>query len=202
LTRRFEQIALLLALTVVLSSCAGVEVGPPAPGKGKVRGTVVAEGIAVPLEGAVVEGGGAKTTVGRDNTFAFSEIGQGKQYLVVEKKLPSGKIRRVLGVSTIFVADNPVEIRVRVRDASDVDAFCSDCHPPLKSVTRSDQKFRDIHVSGIAPKRAGKDTDLLSAEGKVTCESCHTAHRPTKYRWFGVADLKSGHFCNRCHGSR
>ncbi len=193
---------LLLGAAGMLPSCAPVAVKPPAavaPPEGKVRGVLVAQGVSVPLDGAVVEAGGKRATVTGGGAFAFPELEPGKQYLVVEKTFVSGSVRRILGVATIFVAENPIDLRITVRDATDVDVFCLDCHPPYGKVTRRDQKYRDAHPSGVVAQKARGDARLLDFRGRVTCESCHTAHRPGQFSLFGVGDIRKGAFCNRCH---
>ncbi len=193
-----------LVLAGALSSCAPVGVKPPtalAP-EGKVRGILVSQGVSVPLDGAVVEASGKKATVAAGGAFAFPDLEPGKHYVIVEKRFVSGSVRRILGVATIYVADNPVEIRIPVRDATDVDLFCLECHPPYGKVTRRDQKYRDAHPSGVVAKKARGDARLLDSKGRVTCESCHTAHRPGPYPLFGVGDLQQGAYCNRCHRSK
>ncbi len=204
---RFHAVApiLVLGCAGMLLSCAPVAVKPvpPAPPtEGKVRGLLVAQGVSVPLDGAVVEAGGKKTTVTGGGIFAFPDLDPGKQYVVVEKTFTSGSVRRILGVATIFVADNPVQIRIPVRDATDVDAFCLDCHPPYGKVTRRDQKYRDGHPSGVVAGKALGDKSLLDFQGRVTCESCHTVHRPGQFPLFGVGDIRKGSYCNRCHSSK
>ena len=189
-----------------LSACAPRVAAPPAapvppPAAGKVRGVAVPTGVAVPLEGATVTVGNRKAAVSADNSFSLGEVEAGKQHVVVEKSFPSGAVRRVLGVSTIFVADNPVEIRVPVRDATDLDAFCLECHPRLGKATRRDQKVRDAHPSGVVARNAVGDRALLDAKGRVTCESCHTVHAPGDFPLFGRGDIRKGPYCNRCHGS-
>jgi len=173
----------------------------PPPAVGKVRGVAVPTGVAVPIGGATVTAGNRKATVSADNSFYLEELEPGKQYVVVEKVFPSGEVRRVLGVSTIFVADNPVEIKVAVRDATDVDAFCLSCHPPLGKATRKDQKIRDAHPSGIFAVKALGDRSLLDPRGRVTCESCHTVHASGEYPLFGRGEIRKGAYCNRCHSS-
>ncbi len=203
---RFRVFALGLALGLagVLVSCGGavrppVEVAPP---EGKVRGVLVAQGVTVPLGGAVVEAGGKKATVTAGGAFAFPDLEAGKHYVVVEKTFTSGSVRRVLGIATIHVADNPVQIKVAVRDATDVDVFCLECHPPYGNVTRRDQRYRDAHPSGIVAKKALGDSSLLDFKGRVTCESCHTVHRQGQFPLFGIGDIGKGSYCNRCHGSK
>jgi len=158
-------------------------------------------GISVPIEGATVSVGARRGTVAADNSFSLGEVEPGKQHVVVEKLFPSGEVRRVLGISTIFVADNPVEIKVAVRNATDVDVFCLSCHPPLGKATRRDQKIRDAHPSGIVAVIAVGDRSLLDQGGRVTCESCHTAHGSGEQPLFGRGEIRKGAYCNRCHSS-
>ena len=157
-----------------------------------MRGLAVSSGISVPIEGATVSVGTRRGTIAADNSFSLGEVEPGKQHVVVEKVFPSGSVRRVLGISTIFVADNPVEIRVPVRDATDVDAFCLSCHPPMGKATRRDQKIRDAHPSGIVALKAVGDRSLLDQRGRVTCESCHTAHGSGEHPLFGRGEIRKG----------
>jgi len=204
---RYGIAAGLLALSLsLLASCAPREVlvTPPAPppSRAEVRGVAVLTGIDVPLEGATVTVGGRTATVTAGGAFSLSGVEAGKQHLVVEKTFPSGKIRRVLGVSTVYVSEAPLAVNVPVRDATDVDAFCLECHPPLGKARSREQKIRDAHPSGVAAKTAVGDRSLLDGQGRVTCESCHTAHRGGQYPLFGVGEIRKGSFCNRCHSSR
>ena len=197
----------LLALSLfLLASCAPREaVIPPAPppprGVG-VQGTVVPAGIDVSLEGATVTAGPRTAFVAAGGAFTLTGVPPGKRHLVVEKTFPSGKVRRVLGVSTIYVSDAPVAVNVTVRDATDVDAFCLECHPPLGKARSREQKIRDAHPSGVVAKTAVGDRSLLDGQGRVTCESCHSAHKEGEHPLFGVGEIKKGSFCNRCHSSR
>jgi predicted CXXCH cytochrome family protein len=86
-----------------------------------------------------------------------------------------------------------------MRDATDIDAFCSDCHPMLKNVTRKDQIYRDVHPSGIVPAKAAKPSGKFDDAGKVTCESCHAVHRPTGTPHFTLASYQDGKLCVQCH---
>jgi len=158
--------------------------------------------VSVPVEGATVSVGTRRGTVAGDNSFSLSGVEPGKQHVVVEKTFPTGAVRRILGISTIFVADNPVEIRVAVRDATDVDLFCLECHPPLGKAIRRDQKIRDAHPSGVVARNAVGDRALLDEKGRVTCESCHTPHRSGDFPGFGRGEILKGAYCNRCHSSR
>ncbi len=174
---------------------------PLLPETGKVRGRVLSEGLAVSLAGAKVRLGAEESMVKSDGTFILPGETPGKQSLVIEKRFGSGPVRRVLGVAIVYISENPVAVLVKARDATDVDVFCSDCHPPYKKVTRKDQVFRDIHVSGVPAKRALSDPSLLDATRRITCESCHTVHQPRGFPFFGIDNVRSGVFCNRCHGS-
>ena len=88
--------------------------------------------------------------------FSLPPLSPGKQFLVAEKRFPSGSVRRLMGVATIYVSETPIEVRIRMRDATDIDSFCSDCHPQMKNVTRKDQIYRDVHPSGMKPVKAKK----------------------------------------------
>ena len=207
MTRRGRKRILVVASALLAAwgcSCARAPVlvkGPPLLESGKIRGRIISDGVAVALGGATARIGNEESLVKNDGTFFLPGETPGKQSLVVEKRFDSGPVRRVLGVSVVYVSENPVDVQVRARDATDVDAFCSDCHPPYKKVTRKDQIYRDIHVSGVPAKRALTDPSLLDATGRITCESCHTVHQPKGFPFFGVDNLRSGAFCNRCHGS-
>lgn len=192
----------LLALGAFSCARAPVSVKAPAlPEGGKVRGRVVSEGISVPLGGAKIRVGNEESVVRGDGTFFLPGEALGKQSLVVEKRFDSGPVRRILGVSVVYISENPIDIQVKARDATDVDVFCVDCHPPYKKVTRRDQVYRDAHVSGVPAKHALSDPSLLDATGRITCESCHTVHQQKGFPFFGIDNVRSGAFCNRCHGS-
>jgi hypothetical protein len=193
--------AFLLA-AIVLGGCARIETRPSAvlPAAGFVRGTLVADNsLAVPLQGVEIRVEDQVVVAGEGGVFSLPRISPGKQHLVAEKRFPSGPVRRVMGVSTIYVADNPIELRIRMRDATDLDAFCSDCHPVLKNVTRRDQIYRDVHPSGMKPVRANKPSGKFDEAGKVTCESCHSVHRPTGFPHFTLASYRDGKLCVQCH---
>lgn len=199
-------VAGIVLCLVVVAGCAPRVAAPPAaplppPAEGKVQGSLIPSGIVVPLDGATVWVGNRRAAVSAAGTFSLTEVEAGKQHVVVEKTFPSGEVRRVLGISTIFVADNPVQIRVTVRNATDVDAFCLECHPSLGKATRRDQKIRDAHPSGVVAINAFGDRALLDKLGRVTCESCHTPHRPGEFPLFGRGEIRKGPYCNRCHRS-
>ncbi|MHB1040627.1 MAG: hypothetical protein ACYC34_09905 [Desulfobacteria bacterium] len=197
---RYETMAVLLA-AITLAGCAGVESRPGAVvGTGFVRGTLVADNtLKVPLQGVEIRVEDQVAVAGKGGAFSLTRMSPGKQFLVAEKRFPSGPVRRVMGVSTIYVADNPIDVRIRMRDATDIDAFCSDCHPMLKNVTRKDQIYRDVHPSGVVPVKAGKSTGKFDEAGKVTCESCHTVHRPTGFPHFTLSSYQDGKLCVQCH---
>jgi hypothetical protein len=90
-------------------------------------------------------------------------------------------------------------VRVRLRDATDVDRFCLDCHPPKDKVTRGDQIYRDLHPSGIVPRAAKKRTGKFDESGRVTCESCHSFHRPTGFPHFVLVSYRDAKLCEQCH---
>lgn len=190
-----------LLVAITLGGCARVETRPAAvPAAGFVRGTLVADNtLTVPLGGVEIRVEDQVAVAGEGGAFSLPRLSPGKQFLVAEKRFPSGPVRRVMGVSTIYVADNPIDIRIRVRDATDIDAFCSDCHPMLKNVTRKDQIFRDVHPSGVTPVKANKPSGKFDEAGKVTCESCHTVHRATGFPHFTLASFKDGKLCVECH---
>ena len=194
-------------LAIGLFACARVEMKPTAippeelHPEGKYRGVLIPDNtLLVSLEGVVVTTGAIRLFSNAKGDFSLPDLPVGKHLLVAEKRFAGGSVRRVMGVEKVFVTERgPDPVRIRLRDATDVDAFCLDCHPPMKQVTRKDQIFRDIHVSGVVAKRGNADRSLLDADGKITCESCHTIHVPG-FPKYGVGDIKSGAFCNRCHG--
>ena len=197
---RYGTWALLVGAT--FGGCAGVETRPPAvpPAAGFVRGTLLQDNtLAVPLEGIEVRVEDQVAVAGAGGAFSLPRLSPGKQFLVAEKRFSSGPVRRVMGVSTVYVADSPIDVRIRLRDATDIDAFCSDCHPMMRDVKRKDQIFRDVHPSGIVPVKAKKPTGRFDEAGKVTCESCHSVHRPTGFPHFTLASYQDGKLCVQCH---
>lgn len=184
-------------------SCARVPVQPgPVVSipPGRLGGALFSEdSLGVSLEETQVRVGEAAVKAGAGGTFSFPGVPMGKQFLVAEKRFPSGPVRRILGVAAIYVSDSPVQVKVRMRDATDVDGFCLECHPMKKYVTRRDQIMRDVHPSGIVPKKANKPTGKYDETGRVTCESCHTVHRDAGYPHFTLASFKDGQLCLQCH---
>ena len=188
-------------------SCAKIETKPPAmfpeevPVEGKYKGTLIPDNtLRVPLEGVVVTAGTLRLSSNARGEFTLPDLPKGKHLLLAEKRFPAGPVRRVLGVEKIFVTDRgPDPVRIRLRDATDVDAFCLDCHPPKSRVERADQIYRDIHPSGIFPKVAKKNTGKFDESGRVTCESCHSIHRPTGFPHFVLVSYQDAKLCEQCH---
>jgi hypothetical protein len=173
---------------------------PVTPAPGFVKGTLVADNtLKVPLAGVQVRVEDQVGVTDERGAFSLPRLSPGKQFLVAEKRFPSGSIRRVMGVETIYVSESPIEVRIRMRDATDIDSFCSDCHPLMKNVTRKDQIYRDVHPSGMKPVKARKPSGKFDESGKVTCESCHSVHRPTGFPHFTLASYQDGKLCVQCH---
>ena len=197
-----SRLAVLAAAGVALVSCAKV-LPPPAPpvpeGPAKVQGTLEAAGIQVPLDAAEIRAAGLKAVAGAGGAFRFRDLPPGKNFLVAEKRLGAGPVRRAMGMAVIFVADNPINIRIRMRDATNIDAFCEDCHPYRGKISRKDQILRCIHVSGTVPIKATGSSQGTDTQGRVTCESCHTLHEPAPAPHFLVAGTDKGELCRRCH---
>lgn len=198
--RRHAWAALLLGAALV--ACAKAPVRVPVEGtppEGLVRGALQADNtLDVDVTGAEVRAGDQKAVLGPGGTFAFPTLPPGKHNLVAEKRFSSGAVRRLLGVATIHVSDYPIALKIRMRDATDVDAFCIDCHPKGKA-TRRDQIVRDVHPSGIYPKKANKSTGKYDETGRVTCESCHSIHQPTGVPHYVLVPYQNGRLCVQCH---
>jgi len=195
-------LAILLLLGFGIAACARMETRPAAvpPPPGVLQGVLTLDNtLTVSLSGAQIRVEDQAVTVGEGGAFSLPGVSPGKQFLVAEKRFPSGTVRRLLGVSTVYVSDSPIEVRIRMRDATEVDRFCSDCHPMLREVTRRDQIARDVHPSGIVPKKANKPSGKLDDKGRVTCESCHSVHLPTGFPHFTLASYQDGKLCVRCH---
>ncbi len=153
----------------------------------------------LPAGGIEISVDNYKVTTDSNGMFVFPDMPPGKKYLVAEKRFGKGAVRRILGVSIVYLSDSPIKARIRMRDATEVDWFCLDCHPAAKDVTRRDQIIRDIHPSGIVPVKARKPTGKLDSRGRVTCESCHSIHRDTGVPHFSLAEYKNGVLCLQCH---
>ncbi len=197
-----SRLAVLLASGAFVISCARVlpPKAPPVPeGPAKIQGALEPAGIGVSLEGAEIRVGGVKAVAGAAGLFRIPDLPPGKNYLVAEKRLPSGTVRRAMGMAVIFVGENPISIKVKMRDATDIDAFCEDCHPYRGKKSRRDQILRCLHISRVVPRKATGWKDSMDARGRVTCESCHTLHEPTPSPHFLVSTIEKGELCRRCH---
>lgn len=197
-----RRLAVLLAAGAFFISCAKVlpPTAPPVPeGPAKIQGALEPAGIDVSLEGAEIRAGGVKAVAGAGGVFRIHDLPPGKNFVVAEKRLPSGPVRRAMGMAVIFVGDNPISIKVKMRDATDIDAFCEDCHPYRGKKSRKDQILRCVHISRTVPKKATGWKEGTDASGRVTCESCHTLHEPAPSPHFLVATTDKGELCRRCH---
>lgn len=203
----FRLAVALAAGFTLLSGCAGVAV-PPGAGEpaeapalpGFIRGVLAVDNaLAVSAAGATVRIGGVRAAASPDGSFSLPQVPPGKYSLVAEKRFGQGSVRRVLGISTVYVGDSRIEVRVRLRDATDVDAYCSDCHPVKQNVARRDQVVRDVHPSGVVPRKANKPTGRFDERGRVTCESCHTLHEPTPHPHYLLGSYRDGKICLDCH---
>lgn len=202
---RAHGIGLLAIFAAGIAACARVEVKPPTPPPVVVPETpymgslLLDNTVSVSLSGAVITTETERTVADEKGRFAFEKMAPGKHLVVAEKRTAAGPVRRLLGVATVFVEESPVQMRIRMRDATDVDVFCLDCHPPYKEVKRRDQIARDIHPSGIVPKKAKKRTGKFDEGGRVTCESCHSVHRATGFPHFALVSYADGTMCVQCH---
>ena len=133
----------------------------------------------------------------RRETTRSSGLPGGKHAIVAELK--TAEIR-YLALPFAFVDEQQaLQLDIVLTDAGDVDRFCSECHPFSGKQTRSGQIVRDMHPSGIKPRKAIRTTQLLDAQGLVTCESCHSLHQETGVERFVLYPFKNGDLCNRCH---
>jgi predicted CXXCH cytochrome family protein len=203
--KRFAAGFLLVAL---LAGCAGMEARKPAAPSpeerypdGKIRGLVaVGTGVSIPLEGVTVTAGGLKTSTDAGGRFFFPSLSRGKHSVVADKQFATGGVRRAMGVSVIYVndPDSPVQVGMTLRDATFVDRFCAECHPYRGQPVLEGQVLRDVHVSGVVPKKARKSPESWDEKGRITCLSCHTPHEKSSYEKF-LTGLKTGPLCQKCH---
>ena len=187
-----------------IAACARVEVKPPPPPvavreTGYMVSLLPDNAVSVSLSGAVITTETERTVADEKGRFSFEKMAPGKHLVVAEKRTTAGPVRRLLGVATVFVEGSPVQMQIRMRDATRVDTFCLDCHPPYKEVKRRDQIARDIHPSGIIPRKAKKPTGKFDEDGRVTCESCHSVHRATGFPHFTLVSYADGRMCVQCH---
>lgn len=193
--------ALALVLGFLLVGCVEVARIPPAPvPEGAVRGVLALDNaLSVSLDGATVRTEDERLSVGPDGVFALRRVTPGKHHLVVEKRFEQGPVRRVLGVAVFYFADLPISLRIPVRDATDVDRFCTECHPQKGAPVRRGQVIRDVHPSGVVPRKAVGAAGRFDERGRVTCESCHTVHESVGFPKFTRASYLDGKLCVECH---
>ena len=189
-------------LAVGLSQCATPPAGgPPSAvrpsGNGKIFGKITLEG-SQPLPGTVViTVSGRRVQSDSSGSYMVSGLPAGRHAVVAELKT---KEKRYLALPFAFVDEKQnLQLDIQLADATDVDRFCSECHPLLGKQTKSSQIIRDVHPSGIKPRKALRTTQLFNAQGLVTCESCHSLHQETGVERFVLYPFKNGDLCNRCH---
>jgi len=200
MNRRLGKLGLAAAvLALGLEQCAAPpQGGPPAArGTGRVFGKLSLEG-GRPLPGdAVVRAAGREVRPDAAGNYAFDSLPGGKYAVVAEVRTGPN---RYLGLPFVIVDEKqPLRLDIVLGDATDLDRFCSDCHPFFGKQTRGDQIVRDMHVSGVKPRKAKRTTQLLDPQGSVTCESCHSLHQPTGVERFVRYPFRNGDLCNRCH---
>jgi len=122
---------------------------------------------------------------------------EGKLNVIAEVK--SKKIRYLALPSVNLSQGQELEFNPVLKDAGDIDRFCAECHPYKGDPVRSGQIVRDLHPSGMKPKKKMRTTELLDERGWVTCESCHTLHQETGVGRFVHYKFRNGNLCNRCH---
>ncbi|MBI5904144.1 MAG: carboxypeptidase regulatory-like domain-containing protein [Deltaproteobacteria bacterium] len=187
-------------LLVIVAACASVEPRKPAPSlEGRIQGQLIPQDNSIRLGGVEIRAAGKTTATDEEGRFAFDTLPQGKISIVAEKRAGREDAGRMMGITVVYIGENPVQFKVPFRDAAFLDRFCEDCHPYRpKQPIRQGQVIRDVHVSGIVPNKATKWPESLDSKGRVTCESCHTLHETTKFGKF-LVDLKSGPLCKKCH---
>jgi hypothetical protein len=178
---------------------------PPAPvvlpplGAGEIRGGVFVSGNKVLRETVRVRESkaGVSSESGPGGVYRLMGLPAGKAYLVAEGNI-GGK--RHLAVDVVILREGEGQsVDLHLRDASNVDTFCSDCHPYRDKVTRRDQIVRDLHYSDVKPRKNVGEPDMFDERGFVTCESCHTVHEETGVKHFVRYPYRSGELCVRCH---
>jgi hypothetical protein len=174
-----------------------VAVTVPPPGKGEINGKVFLNSNKVFKEQVSISAGGLSAVSGSGGGYALKGLPAGKTHLVAEARIGG---RRHLAVAVVKLDEGEGRtMDLELRDASNVDTFCSDCHPYRNERTRRDQVTRDLHKSDIKPRTATKGPDMLDARGHVTCESCHTVHAETGIDHFMRYPYLKGELCIRCH---
>jgi len=191
-------------LAVGLPRCATAPAPTPVPvpvarpqGSGRLFGTVSLEG-GQPLPGpAVVTVNDRQVKTDAAGNYVVDGLPGGKFGVAFELKT---KEKRYLALSFAFVDEKQGrQLDIQCKEAPDVDLFCSECHPFTGKQTRSNQIVRDVHPSGVKPRKAMRTDQLLDERGYVTCESCHTLHQGTGVVRFVHYPFNNGDLCNRCH---
>lgn len=197
--------AVVAGLAVALAQCTTppavvppTTVSPARPrGLGQVFGKVSLEGEQ-PLPGpVVVTVGGQRIHADAAGNYKVDGLPGGKHAVVAELKTEAV---RYLALPFAFVDEKlALQLDIVLKDAANVDLFCSECHPFLGKQTRSGQIVRDMHPSGIMPRKAKRTAQLYNAQGLMTCESCHSLHQRTGVERFVLYPFNNGDLCNRCH---
>ena len=114
-------------------------------------------------------------------------LGPGRYVLLAEALTAEG---RLLAAAPVTVgAGETARADLALGRVDAVDEFCAPCHPSPGEGSGAGQVPRDLHVSGVQ-----------SGAGAVTCESCHSLHRPTPSGSFTLAPFREGgDLCLRCH---
>lgn len=127
-----------------------------------------------------------------------------------ERLNDAGPARRILCVTTLYVggaAEIPIAMQDVTPTSSDsrLEKYCRNCHPSSGEPVRRGQVLRCLHDSGMIPGAYRPEEGspvTLDDFGRVTCESCHTAHRPTANPFFLVMpppDYDQSWLCKECH---
>lgn len=171
--------------------------------------TVQAIGISDNLATIVSQDNAVSGDAGRYSFATLSGTG-GAYWLVAETTRESGAVRRILGMTRVFVEGTPARKDITVSDvtpqpaSSRLVSFCGNCHgiysqlPPQFQITASCAASAPDDMVGV-PQETHPPQELLDAYGRTTCESCHSGHRPTGYGHFTLWDTTSGYWCQVCH---
>jgi hypothetical protein len=174
---------------------------PPEPvgplGTGKLYGTVTFEGnntVSLPVR-VTVRGRYAESD--DQGTYVLTGMPVGNFRLVAEAR---GEGRRYLDLERVALAEGEEkEFNLLLEDATDIDLYCSECHPYRGEKIGPGQRVRDTHRSGFLPEKQMRTQELLDHRGYVTCESCHSLHEVTTESFFMLYPYMNGNLCNRCH---
>lgn len=194
--------ALAAVLAAGLSQCATPPAGGPPPvarpaGNGRISGKISLPAAQTLPGRAVITVNGQRVQADAAGNYKVTGLPAGKHAVAVELKT---KEKRYLALPFAFVDEKQdLQLDIQLADAGDVDLFCSECHPFTGKQVRSNQIIRDVHPSGIKPRKATRTNQLFNAQGLVTCESCHSLHQETGVERFILYPFKNGDLCNRCH---